>query len=442
MTDLRLRGAALLALAMLVTTGLAACARPRPAATVTVLGPWAGTEQGTEGYAFEQILDAFEAETGIRVNYQDTRALLQVLRSDVQGGTPPDVAILSSPGELARYARTGDLYPLDGIVPKDRQEAFPRQWLLPRKDSKGTEHIYTVPVKANLKGLIWYNPAHGPRSPPQTWDDLLAFDQSVVDGGGTPWCMGMGDPPGSGWPGTDLIEDILLHRSGPEVYRRWAGNVQSWTSDEVRAAWEEWGSLATYPEQVHGGPHAVLLTDFQDAGRSLFDNQPGCYLDHEGSYIMSFYQNYPSTPKPGTGFDFFPFPSFDSRTNGPWEASADLAGMYRDTPQARRLMLFLASDKVQWIWANTIRGAFSVNRHADLNQYHDPVSRRIATVLATKPLCLDASDVMPAPVRTAFSRAVLEYLNNPHRLPDLLAKLEQVRLAIRPEDWVDLPCGR
>jgi alpha-glucoside transport system substrate-binding protein len=441
MTGLRLRVTALLALMALATTGLAACSGPRPAETVTVLGPWAGTEPGTEGYAFRQILDAFKAETGIRVNYQGTRAHLQVLRSEVQGGTPPDVAILPSVGELARYARTGDLHRLDDIVPPNRQKTFPRQWLMPRRDN-GTEHIYTVPVKANLKSLIWYNPAHGPESPPQTWDELVKYGQSVMDRGGTPWCMGMGSPPASGWPGTDLIEDILLHRSGPKAYQRWAENALPWTSAEVEGAWREWGALATNPGQLRSGPHAALLTDFQDAGRPLFGRPPGCYLDHEGSFIMGFYQNYQETLRPGTDFDFFPFPSFDGGAGRPWEASADLAGMFRDTRQAQQLMLFLARDQVQQIWAVNISGAFSVNRNADVSLYRDPVSKRIAQILATEPLCLDASDVMPEPVRTAFYRAVLEYLNNPSRLPELLDQLEQVRLGIPSEDWVDLPCGQ
>jgi alpha-glucoside transport system substrate-binding protein len=269
----------------------------------------------------------------------------------------------------------------------------------------------------------------------------MQYGRSVVNHGGTPWCMGMGAPPASGWPGTDLIEDILLNRSGPAVYQQWAGNALAWTSDEVKEAWEAWGALVTSPGQVRGGPRAALLTDFQDAGRSLFDNPPGCLLDHEGSFIMGFYQNYGNPLKPGTDFDFFRFPSFPGQAGGPWEASADLAGMFRDTPQARQLMSFLASDDVQRIWADNISGAFSVNRNVHLNQYHDPVSKHIAQILATEPLCLDAADVMPAPVRTAFYRAVLEYLNNPERLTDLLDELEKVRLGIDSEDWVDLPCG-
>jgi alpha-glucoside transport system substrate-binding protein len=442
MTTSRLRVTALLTLAALATS-LASCSAPAPVRTVTVLGLWSDTGPGSEGYAFRQVLKKFEVEYGIRVNYQYTRALLQVLASDVQAGTPPDVAILPSVGELARYARGGDLLPLDRIVPADRQAAFPRPWLLPLPDN-GSVRIHAIPVKASLKSLVWYNLAHQPPSMPRTWEGLVAYTQSVLAAGGTPWCLGMADPPSSGWPGTDLIEDILLHQSGREFYRRWAAGTQRWNSGQVKDAWQKFGALVTRPGQVRGGPHAVLLTDFQDAGRPLFDSTPGCFLDHEASFIMGVYKTYQKKSlEPGTDFDFFPFPSLDGRAGGGlWEASADLAGMFRDTPQAGRLMSFLASDEVQRIWAYYVKGDFSVNKHADLSLYEDSVSKRIAQTLATETLCFDASDVMPARMRKAFYQAVLEYLNDPDRLQDLLDDLEQTRQEISREDWVSLPCGR
>ncbi|HVQ90871.1 MAG TPA: ABC transporter substrate-binding protein [Mycobacteriales bacterium] len=434
-------GAALLALAALAAACLTACARPPQAGSVTVLGPWAGTERGTEGYAFRRIIAAFEAETGVHVTYQDTRALPQVLLSNVQGGTPPNVAILSGVGELARYARAGDMFPLDGVVPPDRQAVFPRQWLLPQRDGSA-EHIYTVPVKANLKSLVWFNRTQGPRPVPQTWAGLMAYTRSVVDRGGTPWCMGMGDPPSSGWPGTDLIEDILLRQAGPDAFQHLSAGVLPWNSGPMARAWTTWSTLVG-PTQLRGGPHAAVLTDFQDAGRALFDDPPKCYLDHQASFIMSFYQKYEHPVRPGVDFDFFPFPSFTPRpAEEPWEASADLAGMFDDTPQTRQFMRFLAGDEVSRIWAESVSGAFSVNRNTDPRWYPDPVSKRIANVLATKPLCLDAADVMPAAMRAAFYRAVLEYLDGTKKSTVLLDELEQIRRAIPTRDWTSLPCGR
>jgi alpha-glucoside transport system substrate-binding protein len=192
----------------------------------------------------------------------------------------------------------------------------------------------------------------------------------------------------------------------------------------------------------------MLLTDFGDAGRPMFTQPPGCYLEHQGSFIMGFYQKYPDlpggAPKAGTDFDFFPFPAGDPGTGRPWELSVDLAGMFTDTAQARRLMHFLATDEAQRIWPHIAgAGAFMVNKNIDPNGYADPVSRDIAKILRSNdPLCFGASDLMPVGMRNAYSRAVLEFLNDPGQLDSLLLKLDQIRTGTSGDDWFNLPCGR
>jgi alpha-glucoside transport system substrate-binding protein len=441
------RRVALLVLPMLAAAALTACAGQSSAGSVTVLGTWTGTKPGDEGFAFRQVLAAFTAKTGIQVNYQDTRALGQVVLSGVQGGTPPDVAVLSSPGELAKYARDGKLYPLDEVIDEAQRAAFSRPWLLPQAKD-GVQHIYTVPVKANLKSLLWFNPKRAPGPLPRSWDELVAYTRTVAATGTAPWCAGMGDPPGSGWPARDLLEDIFLSRFGPGPYGEWIAGHKRWTSEEVREAWTRLAALWGNPSFVHGGPRAMLLTGFGDAGRPMFTEPPGCFLEHQASFIMGFYQKYPDlpggAPKPGTDFDFFPFPAGDLGAGRPWELSVDLAGMFNDTAQARQLMHFLATDEAQRIWpAIAGGGAFMVNKNIDPNSYADPVSRRIAGILkSTDPLCFGASDLLPVSMRNAYSRAVLEFLNDPGQLDSLLRKLDQIQIGIPEKDWFNLPCGR
>ena len=53
-----------------------------------------------------------------------------------------------------------------------------------------------------------------------------------------------------------------------------------------------------------------------------------------------------------------------------------------------------------------------------------------------------AADIMPATMREAFQRGVLEYLANPDRLPDILEDLDEVRRGIPEDQWLSLSCGR
>src|SRR5262249_25681035 len=141
-----------------------------------------------------------------------------------------------------------------------------------------------------------------------------------------------------------------------------------------------------------------------------------------------------------------PFPDLNASDTDPrrrWEVSADFAGMFKNTPQARALIRYLASDKAQRIWPKRSHGTvFSANKNvATSGVYDSDVSKRIAGILTGKAiLCYDASDLMPPAMTNAFYRAVLEYLHNPNRLDALLVQLDQIRGAVKPEDWLNVPC--
>lgn len=420
---------------LVLLSALPACTAAGTAGSVQIMASWTGQEE----LRFLEVLAEFEKDENIDVEYVGTRALSQVLQSEVRQGTPPDIAVLPSPGELAAYARDRHLVPLDDIVASGEDE-YSDQWRELEKVSvdDGGARRFAVTVKADLKSAIWFNPGALPGQKPRTGEELLALTRDVVAGGRTPWCMGLGATPDSGWPGTDWIEDILLHQAGPAVYRQWAASKLPWTSPEVRRAWTTWSELAG-GDAVRGGAKSVLLTDFTDAGRTMFDAQPGCLLDHQASFITGVYRGYESSPKAGEDFDFFPFPSF-AGTPPASVVSADLAAVFTDTPQARKLISYLASEKAQRIWPRN-GGAFSTNRKAGPSEHRDEVGKKIATVLTSdESLCFDASDLMPPKMRTAFYRAVLEHVSDPSTLDALLAKLEIVRSGVPEEERVEFPC--
>lgn len=426
-----------------LAAALSACAAEPDRGAVTIVHPWGGTEPGQEGYAFRQVLEAFRAETGIRYNEQVTRGVAQLVQANLAAGEPPDVAVLTSAAELAAHARGGRLHPLDDVVGETERRELRRSWMLPLDGGAG-ERVYAVPFKVNLKGLIWYGRRGGPDRIPRTWTGLERYARTAEDGVAT-WCLGMGDGPNSGWPGTDVIENLILHEHGPRTYLDWAAGRLDWRSEPVREAWRRLGRV--WARNAYGGREAALLTDFGDAGYRMLTDPPGCRLEHQGSFMVSLYQNHRDLPggppRPGVDFDFFPFPKFPGRSFGtPWKASVDLVGMFNDTPQARRLVRFLAGAQAQRIWLRHTGGdAFMANRNADTGISRNPVSRRIAEhVDRAEILCLDAADLMPATMREAFQRGVLEYLADPDRLPEILADLDDVRRGIPQDHWLSLRC--
>lgn len=436
---------ALLAVCGLAAGTLAACGSGPSGgpAVVTVLGSWTGDEQA----GFLAMVRGFEHRTGIQVDYTGTRDADAVLASDLKDGNPPDLAVLSRPGELRQDAADGTLVPITAAL---SQQQLARQYtpgwrsLMQAAGPSGARHYYAIIVKAALKSVIWYDPAQFPaadlstlRSPSLTWDQLTALVHKLARGGVTPWCLGLEDSSDSGWPGTDWIEDIVLHRSGPAVYDQWIAGTLPWTSAPIRRAWQIFGSVATSPGLVRGGAAAALVTSYGQAGQPLFTRPPRCYLDHEASFITAFYtqdhlgSSPDAHPRPRTDFDFIRFPPLSPAGQGSAEVAGDLLGMFRDTPAARKLIGYLTTPAAQEAWIRRPgSGAISVNRLVPWRDYPDPVSRELAAdLLRTASVRFDASDSMPQIMENAFNNAVLEYLDDPGQLGVILSGLDQVRKA-------------
>ncbi|MEV0278488.1 ABC transporter substrate-binding protein [Streptomyces sp. NPDC050610] len=395
-------------------------ARSRAAGSVTVLATWTGAE----GTAFRKVLADFTAESGVNVDYQGTTALREVLLSEVGAGASPDVAILPSAGEVADYAvRKKALKSLDGVLDRARWDSFDPLWT-PEFDG----HAYAFPVKADLKSIVWYDTE---RHEPGELAALAADGRS--------WCAGMGDGAASGWPGTDWIEDILLQQRGRGVYEKWAAGELPWTSPELAAAWKTFRGVFR-----DGAAKDALRLGFGGAGQRMSGPTPKCAMEHQGTFIRGSYPR-------GLAADFTDsarvLPGADRRSTA-HEVSADFAAMFHATPQAERLMRYLASDRARTAWtADPPEGArppFFVNTSLPRSvHYPDAASRRAAAELRTPGArCLDASDSMPPPLRTAFQRAVLKFLSDPGQdLTALLRELDRVRERVRDAPWLPHICG-
>lgn len=372
---------------------------------VSILGTWTG-EQATQ---FTTLLRGF----GIPFRYQGTAAQREVLLSKVQSGDPPDLVIMPGLGELAEYADQHRLYPLNGLY--DPQE-YGAPW---KPTGTASAHVYWVPVKADLKSVVWYRQDDPPADAPAPMGS---------------WCVGMGDDGASGWPGTDWIEDLLLQRSGPAVYEDWVlgRDGVTWSSAPVRAAWEAWAGLL---RKDRAAARHALLTDHRGApgGRGLlFDAWHGCSLEHQGSFARSFYVA--ADARRARLTDSAPL-----LPGGPavraHEVSGDFAALFSDRPQARALLGRLASRAGQQKWAQ-VADVFSANRR--VTPRGGTVEREIAERLRTGPRCLDASDVMAPAVRDAFYEAALETIARVAKgrdpgIPALLRDLQRLQDAQSPQ---------
>jgi alpha-glucoside transport system substrate-binding protein len=404
---------------------LAAAGGKQIGGSVTVLAEWTGSEQD----AFTAMITPFQNATGIRVDYTGTRDLPAVLTTRVQGGNPPDLSVMPTPGQMRVYASQGKLVDLSSLLTmSDINKWYTSGWLdLGTADNK----LVAVFVKSAIKGLIWYDPKVWTGNNyqfPATWDDMMTLSQNVASSGTTPWCVALESGAATGWPGTDWLEDIVLRQSGVDVYNAWWQGTQKWTSAEIKQAWQTWGEIVATQGMVYGGPNAMLTTNFGNVGNGLFTTPPNCVMAHQAIFITSFFQSNNPGVQPVTDFDFFPFPPFQAGQPVNAEIAGDEMAMFNQTPQSVALMNYLATPEAQDIWAKIGGGYLSANSAVPVSDYPDPLSQKAAQRMASAVVTVfDASDNMPNAMQSAFYTAILNYIQAPNTLDSILQNLDSVQ---------------
>jgi len=381
--------------------------------TVSVIGTWGGDEE----QSFLAMVEPFETETGIDVQYTGTRDLEAVLTTGTASGILPDLAGLPGPGQMTQFARDGHLVDLSTVI----DQAAYTESTAPAFVELGTvdDMLAGVFIKSAVKGLIWYNTGVFDAEPPATWEDLQAIAAEPAQ---QPWCVALESGPDSGWPATDWIEDIVLRQSGPEVYDQWVAGELAWTSPEIRSAFETFGEVL---ENSFGGADFAINTNFGQGGNPLFTDPPGCLFHHQASFITDFFANEAgATPEQ---YDFFPFPDIDPEYAGALTGAGDLFGMFNDTPQSRALMEYLVTAEAQQIWVDR-GGALSAN--IEVTEYPDEIAERSAAALREAEIFrFDGGDQMPGQMNSAFFAAMVQFTQNPGDLDSILASLDETQAA-------------
>jgi len=382
--------------------------------TVNVIGTWGGDEQA----AFLAMVAPWEQQTGAKVKYTGTRDINTVLTTGVASGVLPDLAGLPGPGQMAEYAKSGALQPLDDVLDISTYQNDTASALVDLGKTDGK--VYGVFIKAAVKGLIWYSPAlHNYGSnPPKTWSDLMSQGQANLGQAKALWCLGVESGAASGWPATDWIEDLVLRTAGPDTYTKWYQGTVKWSDTAIKNAIQMYASDVV--AKTYGGSATAVATNFGNAGDPLFASPPGCAFLHQASFITGFSQF--KAHKSGTDYDFFPFPDINPQHAGAVEGAGDLFGMFRDTPAARSLMRYLVTAEAQDIWVKA-GGALSANKKA--TSYPDDISKRSAEILANaKSFVFDASDSMPTAMNDAFWKAMVALTNGSKSVDQVVADLD------------------
>ena len=372
---------------------------------VTILGVIIGEQQKK----LEQALAPFTEQTGIEIVYEGTDTFARTLAIRVDSGKPPDLAMFPRPGLMADFAREGKLIPLKNFMSLEQlQSAYTDFWL---ELGSVDETLYGVWYRASVKSLVWYNPKVFEKNGyeiPKNWVEMLNLSDRLVLEGKTPWCLGMESGDSTGWVGTDWVEDIMLRTVGAENYDRWIRNEIPFTDDSVGNAFKAFGIIALNEEYVSGGKKGVLRTPVEDSIQGLFGENPHCYLHRQGNFIASVL---PEAVNTAEDVAIFPFPSLNPDYGTPILVAGDVFAMFNDTPEARKLMEYLASEVPHKIAAG-LGGYLSPRKNIPLALYPDKLTQQQAQILANAEVIrFDGSALMPGAVGTGtFQSGMVDFV--------------------------------
>jgi alpha-glucoside transport system substrate-binding protein len=380
---------------------------------------------GGEGEGFAAAIKDFVAATGIAVQVDSIGSSHEtVLKTRIDGGSPPDMAMLAQPTGVLAYAAQGKLIDVATFMDTAKLNAeFPTTIGL---ISEGG-HIWGVPTKADVKSMIWYPikafEANG-YAVPKTWDELVALgDKIVADGKGAPFCASAGGPgTATGWQLTDWIEEVLLKTEDPQVTNDWISGKIKFTDPKIKAAFDRVGSLLFKQGFVDGGGPAIVNNAMTEVMDPMFNGDtatPGCWMQKIPVwYGPDFFPDKrvnggDSKYVIGEDIGIFPFPTISEQFKGA-EGSADTIMVLTDRPEVRAFVEFLATPEglKNWIIG---KGVLSPNVTTPAEWYEKNYKLKVANEIASNATAIgfDASDLMPPSVGAgSFWTGTVDWANN------------------------------
>ena len=389
--------------------------------TLNVAADWSGAEQKN----FEQVLDKFSKDTGAKVNYTSYGSdVATTLGTKIQGGDPPDVAVIPQPGLLQDLAAKGNLIPLSDAVSETVHKNYSQDWIdLGSADGKE----YGVWFKGANKSTVWYNTKvydDAGATVPKTWDDFLK-QLALISDSGTP---GLSVGADVGWPLTDWFENVYLRTAGPDKYDQLSKHEIPWTDPSVIEALTVLSGLWSDSSLLQPGG---AQRTFGDSVTAVFGDPPEAGTVYEGDFVAG---NITSDTKAKVGEDakFYDFPSINGSKNAV-VGGGNVAVQLKDNKGAAALMEYLATPEAASIWVK-LGGFTSPNKNVDTADYPDETSRQIAEALVgAESFRFDMSDLAPS----AFGgtkgsgewQILIDFYSNPSDVQGTAQKLEDAAAA-------------
>ncbi len=397
--------------------------QPFKGKTVDIQTQWIGGE----GANFAASVADFAAATGITINVEGVGSSHEtVLKTRIDGGAPPDLAMLAQPSGVDAYGAAGKLADLGTLLTADEISKLNTEHPATIGLVTDGTHIWGIPYKVDVKSTVWYPIkafAAAGYTVPTTWQELLDLSNKIVaDGNGNPWCIGMEAGTATGWQATDWLEEVVLKTKGIDYYNNWITHQVTFEDPGIVSAMDDYlAKIFFTPDYVYGGVPAIIATHQTDPMDPMFppasagDNwdgfTPGCWMQKQATwYGPDFFPDVKAGAATsqyilGQDIGIFEFPQIDPAQGNAVEGSGDTllipapADGSAVRPEVLAVAEFLSTPEgtENWIRAGS---AISANQSTPADWYTSSYKLQVASqiVATAQSFGFDASDLMPPSV--------------------------------------------
>ena len=396
---------------------------------VTIFGAF--TDSSEVG-AVESGFVAFEEATGIDVIYEGASDFEILINTRMQAGDAPDIACYPQPGLMNRFAE--EAIDITTMIDMDTLTTqYNPSWIDMATATDGSGKVIGVWYRVVVKSLVWYDPqefADNGYEVPETWDDMIALSDQIVEDGGIPWSISMESGAATGWVGTDWIEDILLRVASLDAYDGWTVPVDAsertlFSSDEVKRAFELFGQIALNEDYVFGGTDRILSVDFFSTGVPVDDGD--AFMTKMGSFMPPWLGEERLEDieiAPDGNLWYFFFPPIDEEFGSPVLVAGDVCSVYNDRPEVRAVVEQITTAEVL---RPAIEAGIFISPHNDVNpDWYRPSEAGFAEILANADsFRFDGGDLQPGEVGAGtFWAGVVDYVSGSKDLDTILSEID------------------
>lgn len=355
-----------------------------------------------EQEAHEKSYELFTTCTGAEVDYEGSDQFETQLVVRVKAGNAPDIAYIPQPGLLQTVVSSGQVVPAPQTTADNVDEFFGEDW-----KGYGTVDgtFYAAPLGASVKSFVWYSPKMFEENGweiPETWDDMLALSDQIVDSGMKPWCVGIESGEATGWVATDWLEDAVLRDAGADVYDQWVNHEIPFDDPAIVEALDRVGGIMRNEDYVNAGfgdVNSIATTAFQDGGLPILDGD--CALHRQASFYAAQWPEGTDVSEDGDVFAFY-LPPTNEENGKPVLGGGEFVAAFSDEPQVQAFQTYLSTD----VWANEKAkatpggGWVSANTGLDVANLTSPIDQLSAETFQDPEAVFrfDGSDQMPSAV--------------------------------------------